>query len=158
MRAALISSRITCLIDSTLYTFFVTSKNGDYYIGVHYSSVKDKEGLNFYVSEQFAGELINTQLQGQYKANLLCTLEKLMGEYIDDEYYPCWMCKTIQIERIDKDGNITETYIETGSQPTNPIEEAIQSERAKWDINMDNKIGLEEAIRALQVVSDLRSK
>lgn len=35
---------------------------------------------------------------------------------------------------------------------------AILDERSRWDANGDNKIGLEEAIRALQIVSGLRTQ
>ena len=42
------------------------------------------------------------------------------------------------------------TLTDTGATPTNPLE--------KWDVGLDNKIGLPEAIRALQVVVGMGDK
>ena len=36
------------------------------------------------------------------------------------------------------------------------MNQAVRSEREKWDVNGDGKIGLDEAIRALQVTSGVR--
>jgi hypothetical protein len=36
------------------------------------------------------------------------------------------------------------------------LDQAILSEKTKWDVGGDNKIGLEEAIRALQIISGMR--
>jgi hypothetical protein len=36
------------------------------------------------------------------------------------------------------------------------VDTAVASERLKWDAGDDQKIGLEEAIRALQIVSGVR--
>ena len=36
------------------------------------------------------------------------------------------------------------------------LDAAVAAERQKWDANGDGKIGLEEAIRALQIVSGVR--
>ena len=38
------------------------------------------------------------------------------------------------------------------------LDQAVQEERNKWDANRDGKIGLEEAIRALQVTSGMRDE
>lgn len=35
-------------------------------------------------------------------------------------------------------------------------QEQMDAERARWDANGDNKIGLEEAINALQVISGVK--
>jgi len=36
------------------------------------------------------------------------------------------------------------------------VQSAILQERARWDVRGDNKIGMEEAIRALQIISGIR--
>jgi hypothetical protein len=36
------------------------------------------------------------------------------------------------------------------------LDQAILSEKTKWDVGGDNEIGLEEAIRALQIISGMR--
>ena len=38
------------------------------------------------------------------------------------------------------------------------LNQAVLNERRRWDINDDNKISLEEAIHALQVVSGIRTQ
>jgi len=141
--------------ENVLYTFYVKSKNGDSYIEIHYHSLKDSEEINFYVAEAFAGELINEQLEpGYHKANLTCIIERLTGTAYDDQSYPCWMCKVIKIEELDDEGNIIATYTETGSPlPESVCEAGILSERERWDADGDNKIGLAEAIRALQIAA-----
>jgi len=139
-----------------IYTFYVKSKNGDSYIELHYGH-KNSGQINFYVTEGFAGELINAQIEpGNHNANLLCVVEKqnaIIWPYEEQTY---WFCKVVRIELLDSEGNITKTYIETGESLPSPCEEAVKAERAKWDANGDNKIGLEEAIRALQVVSEIK--
>ena len=139
-----------------VYTFYVKSKNGDSYIEIHYGMVKDSEEINFYVTKAFAGELIFAQLDpGYHKANLTCLLEQLTGIYsLDDQEYPCWMCKVIKIEELDDEGNIIATYTETGAPlPENVCEAGITSERERWDADGDNRIGLAEVIRGLQILS-----
>lgn len=50
-----------------------------------------------------------------------------------------------------------EINIETLTGPTDEgCENSVAAERRRWDANNDNRIGLEEAIRALQVVSGIR--
>ncbi|MGE0084116.1 MAG: hypothetical protein AB7S75_06810 [Desulfococcaceae bacterium] len=139
-----------------IYTFYVKSKNGDYYIELHYGHSNSGE-INFYVTKGFAGELINAQIEpGNHKANLLCTVEKQNATIWPYEEQTYWLCKVIKIELLDSEGNITKTYVETGQPLPSPCEEAVKTERARWDVNGDDKIGLEEAIRALQVVSGIR--
>ena len=61
------------------------------------------------------------------------------------------------------DNDMREINIEAVSIPGPPmysqdqLNEAVEAERKKWDMKNDNKIGLEEAIRALQVVSGWRN-
>ncbi len=61
------------------------------------------------------------------------------------------------------DNDMREINIEAVSIPGPPmysqdqLNEAVEAERKKWDMKNDNKIGLEEAIRALQVVSGCRN-
>jgi carboxypeptidase family protein len=44
-----------------------------------------------------------------------------------------------------------------GVYTQNELDQAVIDERRRWDINDDNRIGLGEAIHALQVVSGIRS-
>ena len=144
--------------DDILHTFFVTSENGDYYKELHYGVgiLESSDEINFYVTEAFAGELIFAQLDsGYHKANLTCVVERLMFE----NEYPGWMCRVIKIEELDNDGAVIGTYTETGQPlPDNPCEEGIKAERERWDAGNDNKIGLPEAINALQIASGIKSE
>ncbi len=144
--------------DNIIYTFYVKSKNGDIYIEVHYAH-KNSGEINFYVNETFAGELINAQFEpGNHKANLLCVVEKQNAEIWPYEEQTYWLCKVIKIELLDSEGNITETYVETGASLPSPCEEAVKAERERWDVGNDNKIGLPEAIKALQITSGITSE
>jgi uncharacterized repeat protein (TIGR02543 family) len=49
--------------------------------------------------------------------------------------------------------SITATFSRVYTQEE--LDAAVASERAKWDANNDGKIGLEEAVNALQITSGL---
>jgi hypothetical protein len=44
----------------------------------------------------------------------------------------------------------------TGQYTQQQLDQAVLEERQKWDVSGDGKVGLEEAIRALQVTSGAR--
>lgn len=133
----------------------VWSKDGEIYMATVFSSNND---ITFYMTKGLATNIVNAELP-KYNdgANFLCIIEKeVIEEYGKENTY--WMSKIIKIELLDDDGNITDTFIDDGATPTNPIEEAVQAERAKWDVGLDGKIGLPEAIRALQVIAGIREE
>ncbi|MCP4109210.1 MAG: hypothetical protein GY749_27410 [Desulfobacteraceae bacterium] len=131
--------------DNVIHITAGRSKDGTYYS----SSLKEDE-INFYVSEAFATDIIFADLGGDsYDANLFCTIEKKTASDGEKHY---WMAKIIKVEIRGTEGQITQTLQETGTLPPSPV----AAERAKWDINMDNRIGLEEAIRALQITAGSR--
>lgn len=112
--------------EKTIYTFFVHSKNGNAYFIFHYAN-KNDYSLNFYVTQAFAGELIDTITEpGRYKANLLCVIEKKYATVwpYEEDYY--WMCKVLEIQLLDSNGNITQTLIESGTTSPVPCESSFQ--------------------------------
>ncbi len=132
------------------YSTTVLSKDSSVYTGGFSLS-----RITFYMTSGLATNIVNAGLPSHNDANLLCIIEKeVIEEYGKEVTY--WLVKIIKIELLDKDDNITKTLIDDGATPTNPIEEAVKAERAKWDANGDNKIGLEEAIRALQTVIGIK--
>ncbi len=136
--------------DNVIYITNGRSKDGTYYSGY-----LDEDEINFYVSEEFATDIIYADLGKEYHdANMFCTIEKKTAS--DEKTY--LMAKIIKVELRGSEGNITKTLEETGTTPLNPIEEAVAVERTKWDVNLDNKIGLPEAIRALQIVAGSRQE
>lgn len=155
---------VTKFNNITGYGLDVKSKSGEYYFA--YSNPLDYR-INFYVSDGLALNIVNRGLSsGYYKCNLLCIVER--KEILDSyPYNTCWFCKIIKIDiwgqYVDDDWmikwEIMDTLTDDGAQPPpNPIDVAIATERARWDANGDNKIGLEEVIRALQIVSGMRNQ
>jgi len=135
------------------YGIDVQSKGGFYYFdGFYYMNI------TFYVAPGFAAQIVNLQISsGYHKANLTCTIEKTTALYYDGTTKPYWLAKVLKIEMFDYAGNAANVMVdETAPQPIDPVGDAIKAERARWDANGDNKIGIEEAIRALQIVSGMR--
>lgn len=150
--------------DSFYSSLYKATKFGDTRYGVAvdsiggslYFSTFSNDHITFYAATGLAGNIINLQLpSGFYDSNLVCIIEKaVITEYSGVNTY--WLCKIIRIEMLDSSGNITRTLIDEAAPTANPLEEAVKAERARWDANGDNKIGIEEAIRALQIVSGTR--
>mgnify|MGYP005848606179 CR=1 FL=1 len=135
--------------DQTIYGVSVNSKDGKYYSGS-----LDENEINFYVTENFATDIIYANLGDDIQnANLFCAVETKTTSDGEKTY---WMCKIIKIEIRGDEGSISQVLEETGSLPPNPLEEAIAEERSKWDAVGDGKIGLPEAIRALQITAGIR--
>lgn len=144
-----ISERQITSFDKTIYGVSVNSKDGKYYGG----SLEEDE-INFYVNEKFATDIIYANFGDDIQnANLFCAVEKKNTSDGEKTY---WMCKILQIEIRGDEGSISQVLEETGTLPPNPVEEAIAEERSKWDAAGDGKIGLPEAIRALQISAGVK--
>jgi hypothetical protein len=131
------------------------SVNGRY--GGSYGSWGWDDEITFYLGRGIAGKIINAQLGDYYyKANFLCSIEKksLLTSGATTIY---WLARIAKIEILDSSKNIVASFTDDAEPaPANPIGDAVRAERARWDANGDNKIGLPEAIRALQIVSGMR--
>ncbi|MFC1858787.1 hypothetical protein ACFL9U_12300 [Thermodesulfobacteriota bacterium] len=58
--------------------------------------------------------------------------------------------------KIDQDNTVLVVGDTSGFFTQDQLDQAILNEKEKWDINSDGNIGLEEAIRALQIISGIR--
>ncbi|MCP4104339.1 MAG: hypothetical protein GY749_02205 [Desulfobacteraceae bacterium] len=134
--------------DDKFYTYIIYSKGSvTFFVGPNPNTFK----LSFYSSQILASALVNSglDLKTKYNANIICQIEKTTGKsfvYKRDE--PYYLCRIYKIEQLDDEGTIVATYEDEGELPLNPLE--------KWDIGLDGKIGLEEAIRALQITAGSR--
>jgi len=144
-----ISEREITSFDNTIYGVSVSSKDGKYYSGS-----LDENDISFYVNEDFATDIIYADLgSDMLNANLFSTVETKTTSDGEKSY---WMCKITKIEIRGEEGGISQILEETGTLPPNPVEEAIAKERSVWDADGDGKIGLPEAIKALQVTAGIR--
>jgi len=113
--------------------------------------------LDVYTFQPLATAIVNAglTLDKYFKANITCKVEKATGKsfYARPESY--YLCRILAIDITSATGNII-SLTDGAALPANPIQEAVNAERARWDANGDNKIGIEEAIRALQIVSGIR--
>ena len=126
-------------------------------LGSLYLEDFEDDDITFYAGYDLASNIVNEQFVEHYfKANLLCAIEKATVTYTDGTVKTLWMSKIIKISVIDNSGNVIRILTDQSTPLTNPIADAVTAERARWDANGDNKIGLEEAIRALQIVSGVR--
>ena len=121
--------------------------------GKLYSGYLDEDEINFYVSEDFATDIIYADLGSDLlDANLICEIER---KTTFDGQKTYWMCEILCIEIRGEEAEIASVLEETGILPPNPMEAAVAAERSRWDADGDGRIGLPEAIRALRVVGGL---
>ena len=134
------------------YGLWITSKNGALY-GKYIST----DDITFYAAAGLAANIVNSQFAaGDYKSNIVASIEKATAPDYYGVIKTYWLAKIIRIEMLDSTGSITRVMIDEAAPTTNPINDAVLAERARWDANGDNRIGIEEAIRALQTISGIR--
>ncbi len=103
--------------------------------------------MNLYMSQSLAAKIIGdyTDIDNYHNANFTCIVEIATGKDTLERDESYCLPKIIKIEMLDSDGNVEATYTDDGTLPTNP-----------WDVDLNGKIGLEEAIYILQLVSGTR--
>jgi len=116
-----------------------------------YSSMLEESYLNFFVPYNMAVAITNATLEEvAYNANILCNISQETSVKNGETYKTYWTCMITKLELIDETGAVTQTFTDEDTPAiTNPVLE----ERARWDADGDNKLGLAEAIRALQAVT-----
>jgi hypothetical protein len=129
-----------------IFFYYVYSKDRNSFY-VPYPS--DYE-IAFYTSQSLASIIVGSGLDinTMYKFNLICQVEMIIGLNYYSREEPYYLCRILGLELLDTLGNVVATYYDNGTLPVSPLE--------KWDIGLDGKIGLPEAIRALQVVAGIR--
>jgi len=113
--------------------------------------------LAVYTLQPLAIAIVNSglALDQYFKANIICTVEKAAGKSSYVRSDPYYLCQILSVDITNETGMIIS--LNNGMPlPADPIQNAIKVERARWDANGDNKIGIAEAIRALQTVSGVR--
>jgi hypothetical protein len=138
-----------------IYGVMIKSPNGTYYSSLFYG-----DQITFYLSNSLAAVVVNAGLStsSYYSANITCTVEKIAYlPYTWSVPQVYWLCRIVKIETLSVAGNIRDTFADGDMElPKYYTQQEFNVERARWDANGDNKIGLEEAIRALQIVSGMR--
>lgn len=113
--------------------------------------------LSVYTFQPLAAAIVNSglALDEYFKANITCKVEKAAGKSSYARAEPYYLCRMLNIDITSATGDLI-SLNDGAALPTDPVQTAIVNERSRWDANGDNKIGIEEAIRALQVVSGMR--
>jgi hypothetical protein len=123
-------------------------------------------GVRVYSDKLYSGVLQDDYLNILAGPNLSYTIINSLSDY--DDYFDAritgnvaqittlrgdtyWTFYITKIEMLDADGEPTEEL--TDAEIT-PIENPVLAERERWDAGNDNRIGLEEAVRALQIIVD----
>ncbi|MFZ4439553.1 MAG: hypothetical protein ACOYOS_14080 [Syntrophales bacterium] len=114
-------------------------------------------GVEVYTLQPLAAAIVNADLalDKYFKANITCQVEKAVGKSSYARPEPYYLCRTLAIDITGATGNII-SLTDGVALPADPIQTAILNERARWDADGDNKIGIAEAIRALQITSGAR--
>lgn len=114
-----------------------------------YSGVLQDDYLNILAGPNLSYTIINSLSDKDDYFDAKITGNVAQITTIRDATY--WTITLTKIELLDENGDSTEDL--TDAEIT-PIENPVLTERARWDANGDNRIGIEEAIHALQIVSE----